>query len=629
MALQRRPAPPSDIDLEETAELPILDLAAAAEHAAQQVDDSLARTDTLHGPGVSGALELATNLRDVEERLQRKAERLATLERDLEAARQAERFARDTAERTSKELEQLGVNSALQQQMLDKLQASLAEREKLLAQRDVTLAEREQTLTGLQQAEQVTAARLRTIQTERDKLSQRATYLGEKLSTRNTEYETLYTEQRATLERLGARDSSYARLQLDFTDSMSRNEAHLEALRNVEGYRQVNDGLVAERDVEIQTQQAQISQLQADLVQLAERDERIGVLQQDTARAAATLAAQERQIQELTQAGAASALRVTELTEALQSSDRTAQAQSESLRVAVAHSNELETQLAGERDRYAELVLQIAGVRTELADQVAAADKAKVAHEARIAGFADAEKLQRETAMQFDELQDTIQGLQGELTAASERMGRFEEDLHAAEDQINRLESEQRHKDVRTDELVRSADSLQSRLGETLRSLAEREDQVRRLEAEAHANAAVFGNLQQSIKRLGSDENSVGGTVLAEAPVENLARLLIRVDGESEVVHVLGRKTTIGRTPDNDIQIETSFISRHHAVLLTSARQSIVEDLNSTNGVFVNGRRITRQILQDGDAVTVGKTGFRFSIKPTAHTGAHTEGARS
>jgi chromosome segregation ATPase len=619
MALQRRPASPSDIDLEETAELPVLDLAAAADHAAQQVDDSLARTDTLHGPGVSGALELAANLRDVEERLQRKAERLATLERDLEAARLAERLAREAADKSAKELEQLGVSSAVQQQKLDKLQGSLAEREKLLTQLDALLAERDEALAGLQQAAEATAVRLREIETARDSLTQRSAYLDEKLGARNTEYEALRTEQRTTLERLGARDSSYARLQLDFTDAMSRNEAHLEALRNVEGYRQINDGLVAERDAEIHVQQAQIAQLQTDLAQLAERDERIGVLQQDTARAAETLAAQERQIQELTQASAASAQRVTELTEALQSSDRTAQAQSESLRVAVAHSDELETQLAAERDRHAELVLQISGVRTQLADQVAASEKAKLAHEARVTGFADAEKLQRETATQFSDLQETISGLQGELSTASERMGRLEEDLHAAEDQINRLESEQRHKDVRTDELVRSADSLQSRLGDALRSLSEREEQIRRLEAEAHANAAVFGNLQQSIKRLGSDENSVGGVVLAEPPVENLARLLTRVDGESEVVHVLGRKTTVGRTPDNDIQIETSFISRHHAVLLTSARQSIVEDLNSTNGVFVNGRRISRQILQDGDAVTVGKTAFRFSIKPLAH----------
>ena len=61
------------------------------------------------------------------------------------------------------------------------------------------------------------------------------------------------------------------------------------------------------------------------------------------------------------------------------------------------------------------------------------------------------------------------------------------------------------------------------------------------------------------------------------------------------------RRTTTSRW------IPTS-ISRHHAVLLSSPDHCIVEDLNSTNGVLVNGRRVSRQILHDGDTVTVGKT---------------------
>ena len=56
---------------------------------------------------------------------------------------------------------------------------------------------------------------------------------------------------------------------------------------------------------------------------------------------------------------------------------------------------------------------------------------------------------------------------------------------------------------------------------------------------------------------------------------------------------MLGRKTSIGRTPDNDLQIDAKFISRHHAVILAGPAHTIIEDLNSTNGVLVNGRRIT------------------------------------
>ena len=84
------------------------------------------------------------------------------------------------------------------------------------------------------------------------------------------------------------------------------------------------------------------------------------------------------------------------------------------------------------------------------------------------------------------------------------------------------------------------------------------------------------------------------------------------MEGDTEIVHVLGRRTTIGRGLDNDVRIDTKFVSRHHAVVLAGPQQTVVEDLRSTNGVLVNGRRASRAVLRDGDVVHVGKTQFRF-----------------
>ena len=95
-------------------------------------------------------------------------------------------------------------------------------------------------------------------------------------------------------------------------------------------------------------------------------------------------------------------------------------------------------------------------------------------------------------------------------------------------------------------------------------------------------------------------------------PIGTTLRVLVREEDGTEVVYPLGRHTTIGRTPDNDIQVNTTFVSRHHAVLLTSSEHCIIEDLNSTNGIVVNGQRVGRQLLHDGDVVTVGKTHFRY-----------------
>jgi hypothetical protein len=95
-------------------------------------------------------------------------------------------------------------------------------------------------------------------------------------------------------------------------------------------------------------------------------------------------------------------------------------------------------------------------------------------------------------------------------------------------------------------------------------------------------------------------------------PATNVLRVLVREENGSELVYPLGRHTTIGRTPDNDIQVDASWISRHHAVLLAGMDHCIVEDLNSTNGLMVNGHRVSRQVLHDGDTVTIGKTHFRY-----------------
>ncbi|MDX8401346.1 MAG: FHA domain-containing protein [Mariprofundaceae bacterium] len=66
-------------------------------------------------------------------------------------------------------------------------------------------------------------------------------------------------------------------------------------------------------------------------------------------------------------------------------------------------------------------------------------------------------------------------------------------------------------------------------------------------------------------------------------------------------------ETTIGRKPDNVIHIDNLAVSGRHARVLKIGNKVILEDLGSTNGTYVNGKRITKHILQHGDVVTVGK----------------------
>lgn len=72
-----------------------------------------------------------------------------------------------------------------------------------------------------------------------------------------------------------------------------------------------------------------------------------------------------------------------------------------------------------------------------------------------------------------------------------------------------------------------------------------------------------------------------------------------------ELPLMLGR-TIIGRTRDNDLQIDSRFVSRHHCQIVTTTEFSVIEDLNSTNGIYVKGKRVRRCSLNDGDVITIG-----------------------
>ena len=64
---------------------------------------------------------------------------------------------------------------------------------------------------------------------------------------------------------------------------------------------------------------------------------------------------------------------------------------------------------------------------------------------------------------------------------------------------------------------------------------------------------------------------------------------------------------TIGRDAENDIQIDNIAVSGEHARILKGPYHYLIEDLNSTNGTFVNEEKITKRVLEENDAITIGK----------------------
>ncbi len=100
-----------------------------------------------------------------------------------------------------------------------------------------------------------------------------------------------------------------------------------------------------------------------------------------------------------------------------------------------------------------------------------------------------------------------------------------------------------------------------------------------------------------------------GQAATGDRPFKPLAKLVLSTEGRAvgELHLVPGRKV-IGRTPDNDLQIDSKFISRHHCQIVTGSDGiSVIEDLNSTNGLVVRGNRVRRHTLRDGDVVSLGQ----------------------
>jgi type II secretory pathway predicted ATPase ExeA/pSer/pThr/pTyr-binding forkhead associated (FHA) protein len=87
-----------------------------------------------------------------------------------------------------------------------------------------------------------------------------------------------------------------------------------------------------------------------------------------------------------------------------------------------------------------------------------------------------------------------------------------------------------------------------------------------------------------------------------------VGRILVATDGRTvqEMQLSVGR-IIVGRTPDNDLQVDSRFVSRHHCQIITTANSCVIEDLNSTNGIYVKSKRVRRHYLNDGDVVVLGK----------------------
>lgn len=92
-----------------------------------------------------------------------------------------------------------------------------------------------------------------------------------------------------------------------------------------------------------------------------------------------------------------------------------------------------------------------------------------------------------------------------------------------------------------------------------------------------------------------------------------MAKLILSVDGTVlKEIPLNKERTTLGRKPHNDIQVDNLAVSGEHAAIITILSDSFIEDLNSTNGTLVNGKPIKKHFLQNNDVIEIGKHKLKY-----------------
>jgi chromosome segregation ATPase len=635
-----------DMDLDRTDRLPVLqgvqfdqdveDDAVPLDHTAVLAAPSLTAAPSLPTefvrPSGIDLPSLAESVRSVEERISRQNAEYEALTRAYERSRDAEAaataragaLAADLASARSTLESELGRVRELERTLADRgsavetarsrveealreserhqgesrtLRDSLAARDSTIAQVLHSLGERDAQLSALQ-------AEHARIVPVLEATSKSTTQLDAELQTSRAQAAARAAELQASREAQAALESQLKRgesetqaARSELATAKTQASSYFELLRTREWRRGFDQNVFRDLDAQVGAAHAGHGALESERnrlrskavsleARLAEQRATVDILQADAVTSAATLV---RQAQDLKQAEetrvrldaklAAADAEKARLAGQLEARDRSlAEAEERSVGDArrVAELQET-TQL-----REAEQATQMAQLRSEQAEQIARLQSEAETHE-------------QEMAVLMAHLQEARRPIQSIETEVK----RLTEELSAKTTALAQSEEE-----IRT---------LRSTLERTRGALEEREFLIRRLERSESNNANVLGRIQTSIERLGSVPVATG---TAAGPALDWSAELIRIDGEHPVAHVLARRTRIGRAAGCELQIEAGSVSRNHALILVGPREAIIEDLNSTNGVLVNGRKVSRQPLSDGDAVTIGEIQFRYMARP-------------
>jgi chromosome segregation ATPase len=615
---------PQETDLDKTDRLPILEGVLFDEDVA---DDAVRMDRSAPGPSLlsSGAPNdfvrpssvdlpsLAESLRTVEERIARQnAEyealtrsferardgesaalaRTSTLERDLASSRaalEAEQVRargfekslaenRSSIEAASSRAEAAARESERHQAEARALRDSLAAREATIVQVLHSLGERDAQLSALQSEHAKVLPALEARAKSSTQLEDELAALRAQLATVSAELKSRQQQADALSAQAKRNESEINAARADLALSKTHASSYLELLRTRDWRSNFHQNLFRDMDAQVGA---------ADAAREALKAERDRVCSQLVAYEA-TISAHGATIEQLQSAAATQAGSAAEHAKRLEEAER-------------------------QRTEWTAKVSALEADRTRLNAELAARDQALSAAQANVDSSQQRiAQMQTEHAAKIAELEADAETQDQELTVLMAHLQEARRPIETIEAEVKRLKEDLALKTSGLTELTEEGDKLRAALERTRGQLEEREFLIRRLERSENNNANVLGRIQTSMERLGSSvAPGASGSAAPEWTPE-----LIRIDGDRSTTHALGRRTRIGRAAGCELHIDSGSVSRHHALILAGTREAIIEDLNSTNGVIVNGRKVTRQVLSDGDILTIGEIQFRYVAKP-------------
>jgi chromosome segregation ATPase len=283
----------------------------------------------------------------------------------------------------------------------------------------------------------------------------------------------------------------------------------------------------------------------------------------------------------------------------------------------------LQDELQSERDRQSSALAETKETNQELQDALAQATNDKQALEEELATIRDKhEEELRILRFELGEAQETVahsEKLNTQLASDLIDTRGFSETLEqmlSDHDEKSRRQIESLEKQLAS--VKRTAEDFEQKLdvrsdtiNVLLSELARKSEQIDSIGEIGDVISDIDVRISEQF-----DDIDEAPALAPKAP-DRVTRVLVGKVGDKLLRFPLFKdRLTIGRTADNDIQLNAVFISRRHAVVQADGDATRVIDWGSKNGVYVNSKRVTERFLKNGDILTIGNAHFRFEERP-------------